>query len=114
MFRPAFSATARIRPAGPTRSGAMMPASAASTAPLSEDSSHGCATAVGIAGFSVVRAIRRSYLSWRRAGAPASVWFIPRNPLWRAASPVQENADIAGHAVGIVQDLSPQLVAEGT
>ncbi len=63
MFSPAFSATARIFSAGPTRIGTMMPASAASTAPRSENLSQGCATAVGIAGFSRVRAIRRSYLS---------------------------------------------------
>src|SRR3954447_2608662 len=124
MFSPAFWATARMRSAGPTRIGTMMPASAASTAPRSEDSSQGCTTAVGIAGFSRVRAIRRSYLSWRRAGEPvwmftlagdpASVLFIPWSPLSRAAVPVQDHADVAGHAVGVVQDLCPQLVAERT
>ena len=58
------------------------------------------------------------------AGDAASLCFIPRDPSLASggghdrqpppASPVQDHADIAGHAVGVVQDLSPQLVAEGT
>ena len=43
----------------------MMPASAASTAPLSEVSSQGWTTIVVADGASCARAIRRSYFSWR-------------------------------------------------
>ena len=41
----------------------MSPSRAASMAPLSDDSSHGCATAVGVGGIDLQRAISRSYFS---------------------------------------------------
>jgi hypothetical protein len=48
----------------------MIPASAASKAPESEVSSHGCATAVGIGAIPRQRAINASYFScWRRLSA---------------------------------------------
>src|SRR5437899_3226565 len=47
----------------------MMPASAASVAPRSEVSSHGCTTTVVAAGTSFARAIRRSYFD---CGGPAT------------------------------------------
>jgi hypothetical protein len=43
--------------------GAIRPAFAASTAPLSELSSQGCATAVGVGGKALQRSMSRSYLS---------------------------------------------------
>src|SRR6266446_5634944 len=46
MSSSARSATSRTRSGGPTRIGAIRPSLAASTAPLSETSSQGCATAV--------------------------------------------------------------------
>src|SRR5271167_1766768 len=46
MSSPARRATSRMRSGGPTRIGSIRPNRAASTAPLSEISSHGCATAV--------------------------------------------------------------------
>ena len=49
MSMPCSFATASMRAFGPTRIGAMSPSFAASTAPRSELSSHGCATAVGVA-----------------------------------------------------------------
>ena len=65
-----FSATARIFAIGPTRIGRMIPASAASIAPDSEELSHGCATAVGIGDKPSQRAISRSYFScWRSSAA---------------------------------------------
>ena len=51
---------------GPTRMGLISPASAASSAPLSEVSSQGCATAVAEGGCFFAAAIRRSYFSCRR------------------------------------------------
>jgi hypothetical protein len=58
-----FAATSRIRAAGPTRIGVMRPTREASTAPLRDDSSQGCATAVGVGGSSLQRAISWSYFS---------------------------------------------------
>ncbi len=69
MSRPCSRATAAIFAAGPTRIGTMMPASAASTAPRSEVSSHGCTTIVGAGGTSFARAISRSYFA--RGGVPS-------------------------------------------
>src|SRR5262249_44171032 len=46
MSSPVRPATLRTRSGGPTRIGAIRPSLAASTAPLRETSSHGCATAV--------------------------------------------------------------------
>ena len=46
MSRPRLAASARMRACGPTNIGLMIFASAASTAPRSEVSSQGCATAV--------------------------------------------------------------------
>jgi len=48
---------------GPTRIGEMMPASAASSVPLSELSSQGCATAVASGCRFAVAATNRSYFS---------------------------------------------------
>ena len=62
MSMPCCCATAAILAAGPTRIGAMMPASAASTAPRSEVSSQGCATTVVAGGTCFACAISRSYL----------------------------------------------------
>ena len=56
-------ATLMILSFGPTRIGLMRPASAASSAPLSEVSSHGCATAVTSGGSAFAAAMRRSYFS---------------------------------------------------
>src|ERR1700758_929811 len=66
MSRPCCFATASIRARGPTRIGARMPMSAASTAPLSDVSSHGCATAVRAGGRPLQSASRRSYFSCLR------------------------------------------------
>lgn len=57
--------------AGPTKMGAMIRAAAASTAPRSDVSSHGCTTMVVAGGKACARAIKRSYLlSGARAAAP--------------------------------------------
>ena len=50
MSSPCCFATASIRALGPTRIGVISPIAAASTAPLSELSSQGCATATGVGG----------------------------------------------------------------
>ena len=55
---------------GPTRIGTINPASAASMAPCSEVSSHGCATTVVLGGSSFARAMRRSYFSCLRGCGP--------------------------------------------
>ncbi len=60
MSTPAASAVARIFAAGPTRIGTMMPACAASTAPLSALASHGWATAQAIGGIASLRRISSS------------------------------------------------------
>ena len=62
-----WAATAAMRALGPTRMGRIRPSSAASTAPRNELSSHGCATAQGVAGSALQRAIRASYLSCCRS-----------------------------------------------
>ena len=61
MSAPHFWATSRMRAAGPTRMGVIRPTRAASIAPFSEDSSQGCATAVGVGGIDLQRAISWSY-----------------------------------------------------
>ena len=66
MSRPACSAAPRMRAAGPTRRGASRPSRAASTAPVSDDSSQGCATAVLSGGRLFAIARSRSYFSCRR------------------------------------------------
>src|ERR1700754_1971028 len=60
-------AAALIFAAGPTNVGLMMPASAASAAPRSELSSHGCTTIVVAAGIAFAAAMRRSYFVPGRA-----------------------------------------------
>ena len=50
MSSPYCFATASIRAFGPTRIGVISPIAAASTAPRSELSSQGCATATGVGG----------------------------------------------------------------
>ena len=62
-------ATAVIFADGPTRTGSMMPSSAASIAPRKEDWSHGCTTIVTPRCASFARPIRRSYFE-PGAGAP--------------------------------------------
>src|ERR1700742_720166 len=57
---------------GPTRTGRMMPASALSTAPRSDVSSHGCTTMVGTGGTAFAAAIKRSYLVGGRASLPSA------------------------------------------
>src|SRR6476659_6263230 len=59
--------------------GLISPASPASIAPLSEVSSHGCATAVAIGCKFFAAAIRRSYLSWRRKVDSAEFSFMARS-----------------------------------
>jgi hypothetical protein len=66
MSSPACAATASMRAMGPTRIGVIRPALAASTAPRSDDSSHGCATAVTTAGSVFACASRRWYFSCLR------------------------------------------------
>ena len=61
MSMPNFAATASMRAFGPTRIGLSRPICAASTAPRSELSSHGCATAQGVGSSALQRAIRLSY-----------------------------------------------------
>src|ERR1041385_2427082 len=56
-------ALASILARGPTRMGTIMPVSAASTGPRSEDSSHGWTTTVLAAGTCWALAISRSYLA---------------------------------------------------
>src|SRR4249919_3862012 len=68
MFRLCLVAISLTLPAGPTRIGSMIPASAASTAPRSELSSQGCTTRVGTAGTFCAAPIRRSYFD--RVGVP--------------------------------------------
>jgi hypothetical protein len=63
MSSAAAFAAATIRSRGPTRIGAIRPAFAASTAPVSEASSHGWATAVGVGGSDCTVSIRRWYAS---------------------------------------------------
>src|SRR5215469_6111227 len=63
MSRPNWRATFVIFATGPTRMGLMMPASAASTAPRSEVSSHGWTTTVVAGGTSLAVTIRRSYFA---------------------------------------------------
>src|SRR5512134_820902 len=60
-------ATASIRARGPTRIGAIRPIFAASTAPRSELSSHGCATAVGVGGSDLQTSSSRWYFSCLRS-----------------------------------------------
>ena len=93
MSMPCCAATSSIRLRGPTRIGAIRPIFAASTAPRSELSSQGCATAVGVGGSVLQTSISFWYFSWlltgmsfafmassaigcgraRRAGAPFAV-----------------------------------------
>jgi hypothetical protein len=79
-YRPMSSrlsaATARILDAGPTRMGTIIPASAASTAPLSEVSSQGCATTVATGLIALAASIRRSYFTCRRVSSTTSACFI--------------------------------------
>ena len=63
MLRPSDFARSQILVLGPTRMGVMIPASAASNAPLSDVSSQGCATAVVSGCKSFVAAMSRSYFS---------------------------------------------------
>src|SRR6185369_5905697 len=72
-------ATAAILLLGPTRIGLISPASSASTAPLSELSSHGCATAVAIGFRLFAAAIRRSYFSCRRKVDAVEFSFMARS-----------------------------------
>src|SRR3954468_8228050 len=69
-----FSATATMRAFGPTRIGLINPSFAASTAPASEDSSQGCATAVGTGACAFARSSSRSYFSCLRS--MASPWVL--------------------------------------
>ena len=72
-------ATAAILSLGPTRIGLISPASPASTAPLSEVSSQGCATAVAIGCRLFAAAIRRSYFSCRRKVDAVEFSFMARS-----------------------------------
>ena len=72
-------ATAAILSLGPTRIGLINPASPASTAPFSEVSSQGCATAVAIGSSFFAAAIRRSYFSCRRKVDAVEFSFMARS-----------------------------------
>src|SRR6185369_2067 len=76
-------ATAAILLLGPTRIGLISPASPASTAPLSEVSSQGCATAVATACCPCAAVIRRSYFSCRRNVDAVALSFMTRSSLRR-------------------------------
>ena len=67
MSMPCCLATASIRARGPTRIGAIRPSCAASTAPRSELSSQGCATAVGVGGSALQKSSSRWYFSCVRS-----------------------------------------------
>src|ERR1043165_2943436 len=72
MSRRALRATAAILPAGPTRIGVMMPASAASIGPRSDVSSQGCTTIVLTGGTCLARAMRRSYFDALGGAGPTA------------------------------------------
>src|SRR5207249_4181453 len=112
MSSPHVLATVRIRSTGPTRIGAMMPARAASTTAPSEASSHGCATAVGLA-------VRAEHARQRRQG-PRLVEqeqeeLLPEQlPALRSRQALAGQvlvADLLGHAEAA--DVHPGLVAAG-
>src|SRR5262245_26994883 len=97
-----------------------MPAAAASIAPLSEDSSQGCAIAVASGCSALVAAIRRSCFScWRGSDATALFVTALLPPRWTKnrpspcpRSPFQEQGGLARHALGEADDLRMQLEAE--
>src|SRR5512147_2435940 len=98
-------ATPRILSLGPTRIGLISPASAASTAPLSEVSSHGYTTAVASGGSAFAAAIRRSYFSCRR-GMLISIMLFLKLAFSTDITP----ADVAGAApVGFGSQGEPDL-----
>ena len=66
MSMPWRAATSRMRAGGPTRIGSIRRSLRASTAPPSDTSSHGCATAVTTGGSFCAASIRRRYLSCAR------------------------------------------------
>ena len=66
MSMPWRAATSRMRAGGPTRIGSIRRSLRASTAPPSDTSSHGCATAVATGGSFCAASIRRRYLSCAR------------------------------------------------
>ena len=66
MSMPCSFAIASIRARGPTRIGAISPSFAASTAPRSELSSQGCATAVGVGGSALQASMRCWYFACSR------------------------------------------------
>src|SRR5262245_36295782 len=117
MSRWNSSAVSRSLCCGPTRMGAMIRASAASTAPAREDWSHGWTTAQVIGGTSCVAAMRRSYFSCRLSDgtlARSPIVFLPGASRRRCCSllPAQEEPDLAEIAIRIGQDLGPDLVAQ--
>jgi hypothetical protein len=72
-------ATAAILLLGPTRIGLISPTSPASTDPLREVSSQGCATAVASGSSFFAAAIRRSYFSCRRKVDAVEFSFMVRS-----------------------------------
>ena len=77
---PCRSATSRIFVSGPTRIGVISPSAAASKAPASDDSSHGCATAVATGSRWRVFVSARSYFP-----VPVSRVMLPRDVQWGSA-----------------------------
>src|SRR5215471_11625014 len=81
-------AVASILARGSTRIGTMIPVSAASTGPRSEDSSHGWTTTVLAAGTCLALAIRRSYLACGLSAATSSRGFAMERVLHVGATRV--------------------------
>src|SRR6476620_6188566 len=96
-------ATAAILLLGPTRIGLISPASPASTAPFSEVSSQGCATAVAIGCRRLAAAIRRSYFSWRRKVDAAEFSFMARS----FSSDYANGADVASLPAELGEQAAP-------
>src|SRR5206468_3385410 len=82
-----WAATASMRRRGPTRIGEISSSRAASTAPRSELSSHGCATAVGVDGRLRQKSTRRRYLSCFLSTASIIASSAPGRGRARGAAP---------------------------